>query len=98
MPNFVLTISADTLPQIEGEQLRATVTNLRTGEVARLFGTPDAGKFDAEYFADYGDELSITRAWVLGPMEGPETEASLVTLPFPKLPMPTGGGISASLP
>lgn len=98
MPTFTVTVSADTLPSIEGEQLRATITNLtRGGGPQEFFGVPDEGSFDALYEGQYGDELSVVRDWTLGNMQGPDAEAVLVQLPFPTLPIPTGGGISVSL-
>lgn len=97
MPKFPMTIAADTLPQIEGEQLRATIENKTQGTVDFYTGPADAGSFDIEYVGNYGDELSVTRAWVLGDRVGPATGAALVQLPFPVLPVPTGGGVSVRL-
>jgi hypothetical protein len=95
MAIFTLVIEANTLPTIEGERLRASVTNVTQGGPPQQFvGPPDTGKFNASYEANYGDEISVVRDFVLGTLDGPDTEAITLTLPFPVLPVPTGGGVS----
>jgi hypothetical protein len=95
MPTFTLIVEANTLPTIEGEQLRATITNVTQGTEPQQFtGPPDVGKFNVSYDANYGDEISVVRDFVLGTLDGPDTEAIALTLPFPVLPVPTGGGVS----
>ena len=97
MPAFKLVISADGLPEIEGERLQATVENITQERIDEFFGLPDADEFVIDYVGNYGDKLSVVRAWTLGESTGPEAGAVLVQLPFPNLPMPTGGGVLVSL-
>lgn len=97
MAQFIITVSADMLPDVEGEQLRATITNITQGRTETFTGPADVGSFNIDYTGNYGDQLSIVRDFVLGTQDGPDTEATLVSLPFPALPVPTGGAVSVRL-